>query len=91
MLLGFLTASCKLTRQSMDIDYNDQRLNDGLESVLRQKKSGQLSDFTTSNWDEVHLFHEHTDREFIEETVSTSVRSPRDHDTTSNPLSPKNA
>lgn len=57
----------------MDIDYNDQRLNDGLESLLRQQKSGKLSEFTTWNWDEVHLFHEHTDREFIEKTVGAPV------------------
>jgi hypothetical protein len=89
ILLCFLTTSCGLTRQSMDIDYNNQRLNDsttqrlndsttqrlndGLESLLHQQKSGRLSDFTAWNWDEVHLFHEHTDREFIEETVGAPV------------------
>jgi hypothetical protein len=57
----------------MDINYNDQRLNNGLESLLHQAKSGRLSDFTTWNWDEVHLFHEHTDRDFIEETVGAPV------------------
>lgn len=73
ILLCLLTTSCGLMRQSMDIDYNDQRLNDGLESLLRQQKSGKLSEFTTWNWDEVHLFHEHTDREFIEKTVGAPV------------------
>lgn len=57
----------------MDIDYDDQRLNDGLESLLHQGKSGRLSDFTTWRWDEVHLFHEWDDREFIEKTVGAPV------------------
>ncbi|PEG62248.1 hypothetical protein H5U98_04350 [Mycolicibacterium boenickei] len=57
----------------MDIDYNDQRLNDGLESLLHEKKSGRLSDFTSWDWDEVHLFHEYASRESIEETVGSPV------------------
>lgn len=77
LLLCFLLTGCDLVmqsmRQSMDIDYNDQRLNDGLESLLDQNKSGKLSDFTSWDWDEVHLFHEWNDREFIEETVGAPV------------------
>lgn len=57
----------------MDIDYNDQRLNDGLETLLHENKSGRLSDFTSWDWDEVHLFHEHTERDFIEKTVGAPV------------------
>jgi hypothetical protein len=57
----------------MDIDYNDHRLNEGLASLLHQGKSGRLSDFTSWRWDEVHLFHEYTDREFIEKTVGAPV------------------
>jgi hypothetical protein len=68
-----LVTSCGLTRKSMDIDYNNQRLNNGLESLLHQGKSGRLSDFTSWPWDEVHLFHEYTDREFIEKTVGAPV------------------
>ncbi|MCW1822341.1 MULTISPECIES: hypothetical protein [Mycolicibacterium] len=60
-------------RPSMDIDYNDQRLNDGLESLLHEKKTGRLSDFTSWDWDEVHLFHEYTSRESIEKTVGSPV------------------
>lgn len=62
LLMCFLMTSCGLTRQSMDIDYNDRRLNDGLESLLHQGKSGRLSDFTAWRWDEVHLFHEYSDQ-----------------------------
>jgi hypothetical protein len=73
LLLCLLMPSCGLTRQSMDIDYNDRRLNEGLENLLHQRKSGRLSDFTGWRWDEVHLFHEYTDREFIEKTVGAPV------------------
>lgn len=73
LLLCLLMTSCGLTRQSMDIDYNDRRLNDGLENLLHQGKSGRLSDFTGWRWDEVHLFHEWDDREFIEKTVGAPV------------------
>lgn len=57
----------------MDIDYNDQRLNEGLANLVDQRKSGRLSDFTSWPWDEVHLFHEYTEREFIERTVGAPV------------------
>ena len=73
MLLCFLMTSCGLTRQSMDVDYNDQRLNEGLEGLVRQGKSGKLGDFTAWSWDEVHLFHEFSERKFIEETVGGPV------------------
>ena len=73
LLLCMLVTSCGLTRKSMDIDYNNQRLNNGLESLLHQGKSGRLSDFTSWPWDEVHLFHEYTEREFIEKTVGAPV------------------
>lgn len=73
LLLCMLVTSCGLTRKSMDIDYNNQRLNNGLEDLLHQGKSGRLSDFTSWPWDEVHLFHEYTEREFIEKTVGAPV------------------
>lgn len=73
VLLCLLLAGCGVFRKSMDIDYNDHRLNEGLQSLLHQKKSGKLSDFTSWTWDEVHLFHEFTDREFIEKTVGAPV------------------
>lgn len=57
----------------MDIDYNDQKLNDGLERLLHEKKTGRLSDFTSWDWDEVHLFHENSERDFIEKTVGAPV------------------
>lgn len=57
----------------MDIDYNDQRLNDGLESVLHTGQPARLRDLTSWQWDEVHLFNEHTPRDFIETTVGTPV------------------
>ncbi|WP_454792233.1 hypothetical protein [Mycolicibacterium lutetiense] len=57
----------------MDIDYNDHRLNDGMERLLAENKSARLSDYTSWGWDEVHLFHEYTSREFIEETVGAPV------------------
>ncbi|WP_139334903.1 hypothetical protein [Mycobacterium sp. GA-1841] len=57
----------------MDIDYNDQTLNDGLEMLPHQNKSGRLSRLTSSEWDEVHLFHEYTSREFIEQAVGSPV------------------
>ena len=59
--------------QSMDVDYDDQRLNDGLAEVMRTKVTARLSDFTSCEWDEVHLFHENTQREFIEHTVEAPV------------------
>ncbi|MGV0624702.1 hypothetical protein [Mycolicibacter minnesotensis] len=73
LLLCFLMTSCGLTRQSMDIDYNDQRLNEGLENLLHQGKSGRLSDFTSWPWDEVLLFHEYAERESIEKAVGAPV------------------
>ncbi len=73
LLLCFWLTSCEFTRKSMDIDYNDQRLNNGLESLLHQGKSGRLSDFTSWPWDEVHLFHEYTERDFIEKPVGAPV------------------
>lgn len=57
----------------MDIDYNDRRLNEGLANLVDQGKSGRLSDLTSWPWDEVHLFHEWDDREFIERTVGAPV------------------
>jgi len=73
LLLCFLVTNCAPMRQSMDIDYNDQRLNEGLANLVHQGKSGRLSDFTSWPWDEVHLFHEYTEREFIEKTVGAPV------------------
>ncbi|CDO31790.1 hypothetical protein BN979_04606 [Mycolicibacterium vulneris] len=77
LVLCLSVTSCDLVRQamrpSMDIDYNDQRLNDGLEILLHEKKSGRLSEFTSWDWDEVHLFHEYTSRESIEEIVGSPV------------------
>ncbi|KWX24747.1 MULTISPECIES: hypothetical protein [Mycolicibacterium] len=64
----------------MDIDYNDQRLNDGLANLVDQQKAGKLSDFTSWDWDEVHLFHESVEREFIEETVGAPVIKSRFYD-----------
>lgn len=82
--LCMLISSCGLIgqsmRKSMDIDYNDQKLNDGLESLLHQQKSTRLSDFTSWDWDEVHLFHESTERDFIEETVGEPVIKSRFYD-----------
>ena len=73
LLLCVSLAGCDLARQalrpSMDIDYNDQKLNDGLKSLLHEKKSGRLSDFTSWDWDEVHLFNESSEREYIEKVV----------------------
>ena len=34
LVVCLAATGCGLMRQSMDIDYNDQRLNDGLERVL---------------------------------------------------------
>ncbi|MCG7608221.1 MULTISPECIES: hypothetical protein [Mycobacterium] len=77
LLLCFSLTSCDLVRQalrpSMDVDYNDHKLNDGLQLLLHQNTSARLSDFTSWEWDEVHLFHEWTGREFIEETVGAPV------------------
>ncbi len=57
----------------MDIDYNDQRLNDGLVMLLDENKSARLSDFTSWDWDEVHLFNEYSEREYIEKVVGAPV------------------
>lgn len=77
LLLCFSVTSCDLATQvmrpSMDIDYNDQQLNDGLDTLLNEKKSARLSEFTSWEWDEVHLFHEYTSRESIEEAVGAPV------------------
>lgn len=77
LLLCFSLTSCDLvrqaTRQSMDIDYNDQRLNDGLVMLLDENKSARLSDFTSWDWDEVHLFNEYSEREYIEKVVGAPV------------------
>lgn len=74
VLLAILAATgCTVFRGSMDIDYNDQALNDGLDSVLETGKPAPLRDFTSWEWDEVHLFNEHTPREFIEQTVGAPV------------------
>jgi len=73
-LLVILTVtSCSMLRGSMDIDYDDQRLNAGLESVVQTGQSARLADLTSWDWDEVHLFHEFSDREFIEKTVGAPV------------------
>jgi len=64
---------CGMLRKSMDIDYNDRRLNDGLESALHTGRSARLSDFTSWQWDEVHLFNEHTPRDYIEQVVGAPV------------------
>lgn len=76
-MLCFLVTSCdvvrQVMRQSMDVDYNDQRMNDGLANLVETSTKGQLSDYTSWNWDEVHLFHEYTERGFIEETVGAPV------------------
>lgn len=64
---------CGMLRKSMNIDYNDQRLNDGLESALHTGQSARLSDFTSWQWDEVHLFNEHTPRDYIEQVVGAPV------------------
>ncbi len=73
-LLVFLAATgCTVFRGSMDIDYDDQRLNAGLENVLRTGEPARLSDLTSWDWDEVHLFNEHAPREFIEQTVGAPV------------------
>ncbi|WP_231965675.1 hypothetical protein [Mycobacterium sp. E802] len=77
VLLCLSVTRCDLARQalrpSMDIDYNDQKLNDGLKSLLHEKKSGRLSDFTSWDWDEVHLFNESSEREYIEKVVGAPV------------------
>jgi hypothetical protein len=67
------TGCAALSRRSMDVDYDDQRLNDGLAEVMRTGVAARLSDFTSWEWDEVHLFHESTQREFIERTVGSPV------------------
>ncbi|WP_244438604.1 hypothetical protein [Mycolicibacterium septicum] len=77
LLLCFSLTSCDLVRQamrqSMDIDYNDQRLDSGLRTLLHENKSARLSDFTSWDWDEVHLFNEYSEREYIEKVVGAPV------------------
>ena len=73
LVVCLAATGCGLMRQSMDIDYNDQRLNDGLEGVFATGSPAPLRDFTSWEWDEVHLFHEWTERTFIEETVGAPV------------------
>ncbi|OMB97145.1 hypothetical protein A5733_10280 [Mycobacterium sp. NS-7484] len=57
----------------MDVDYNDQRMNKGLAHLVETNTKAELREFTSWDWDEVHLFHEYTEREFIEETVGAPV------------------
>lgn len=74
MLVIVTSTGCAgMLRKSMDVDYDDQRLNDGLAEVMRTKVTARLSDITSWEWDEVHLFHENTPREFIERTVGSPV------------------
>lgn len=73
VLVVAAAAGCAVFRGSMDIDYNDRRLNDGLERVRDSGEPARLSEFTNWQWDEVHLFHEFSDREFIEKTVGEPV------------------
>ena len=73
LLVILAAAGCTVFRGSMDIDYNDQRLNDGLESVLHTGQPARMRDLTSWQWDEVHLFNEHTPRDFIETTVGAPV------------------
>ncbi|MDG4665496.1 hypothetical protein [Mycobacterium sp. 236(2023)] len=73
LLIILAVTGCSMLRGSMDIDYNDQRLNAGLERVLSTGEPARLRDLTSWEWDEVHLFHEFSDREFIEETVGAPV------------------
>lgn len=73
-VLAILAATgCTIFRGSMDIDYNDQRLIEGLRGVRDSGEPARLSDLTDWQWDEVHLFHEFSDREFIETTVGEPV------------------
>lgn len=77
LLLCLSATGCDLARQamrpSMDIDYNDQRLDSGLRALLHEHKSAPLSDFTSWDWDEVHLFNEYSEREYIEKVVGAPV------------------
>ncbi|MDA2889544.1 hypothetical protein PDG61_01335 [Mycolicibacterium sp. BiH015] len=73
LLVILAAAGCTVFRGAMDIDYNDQRLNGGLESVLHTGQPARLSDLTSWEWDEVHLFHEFSEREFIQTTVGEPV------------------
>lgn len=74
VVLAILAATgCTIFRGSMDIDYNDQRLIEGLRGVRDSGEPARLSDLTDWQWDEVHLFHEFSDREFIETTVGEPV------------------
>ncbi|MBU9763192.1 hypothetical protein FR943_04950 [Mycobacterium sp. TNTM28] len=70
----------------MAIDYNDQRLDRGLRSLVLEHRSGRLSEFTSWDWDEVHLFDEYSDREFIENTVGAPVIRSRYPDSKGNLL-----
>lgn len=72
-LVILAATGCSVLRGSMDIDYDDQRLNEGLRSVRDSGQPARLSDFTSWQWDEVHLFHEFSEREFIETTVGAPV------------------
>ncbi|WP_458319221.1 hypothetical protein [Mycolicibacterium brisbanense] len=73
VLLCFFITSCGFLRQYMNIDYNDREVNSGLATLVQEKKAAKLSDFNSWTWDEVHLFHEYTDRGFIEKTVGAPV------------------
>lgn len=68
-----LLVGCGLTRSSVGIDYHCERLNAGLARVRDEKNPAHLRDFTEWSWDEVHLFHEWDERDFIEETVGTPI------------------
>lgn len=73
LLVIMMATGCGVLRKSMDIDYDDQRLNNGLERVLSTGQPARLRDLTAWDWDEVHLFHEFSEREFIERTVGAPV------------------
>jgi len=73
LLVIMMATGCGVLRKSMEIDYDDQRLNDGLERVMSTGRPARLRDLTAWDWDEVHLFHEFSEREFIERTVGASV------------------
>ncbi|BBY26012.1 hypothetical protein GCM10023114_27430 [Mycolicibacterium sediminis] len=60
-------------QKSMDVDYNDKQLNDGLSALVASGGSRPLRDMTSWTWDEVHLFHEGTPGDFIEKTVGEPV------------------
>lgn len=77
VLFGLTSTGCgpvrDAVRPSMDIDYDDQRLIDALRQVRDTGTSAFLREFTSWEWDEVHLFNEHTERDFIEDTVGAPV------------------